>query len=337
MRTKSRRYLLAALFIFLGFLAFLWYSGRTTLLYVVNVTEKIYCFHLDEEFKSIVPAETTIRLKVKTGGDVLFAVSEKIDGIMVEEFRANLGGKFIVYNIFSRQKDMKGKIIEGGKIIRINKDEPGKWTNKISRNNLHRIIMDKIPERLKSLRRFSPEDGIRLAGEVGDKDSLEWLESILRLPSQRVSWPEALRAIGMIGEKSSERLLLSYFNYEDADVKIAAVDGIYNLSLSTSVKTFIELYARTESNDYRVYMLKKLASLPRSFDLQSFIAKELGKLPHPNIMELLDVIENRKMSETAKELKSMLAKGKSRRYDRKTKKRIKEVLLSLNKNKRSKK
>jgi hypothetical protein len=45
---------------FLGFLAFLWYSQRTTFLYVVNVTEKIYCFHLEEEFKTIVPAEPVL-------------------------------------------------------------------------------------------------------------------------------------------------------------------------------------------------------------------------------------------------------------------------------------
>ena len=64
--------------------------------------------------------------------------------------------------------------------------------------------------------------------------------------------------------------------------------------------------------------------------------KELRKHLHPNIMELLDVIENRKMSETKEELKSMLVDKKPSRYDRKTRKRMKEVLHSLNKNKRSK-
>jgi|GEM_PF-6971748 len=307
MRIRIRKTIIVVCSILLALIVFLWIKSRTTFLYVTNMTESTYCFYFQDEFKTVIPKKTTVKLKLKKTSSAKLGVSKKIGGMVEEEFTANIGGKNMVYNIMGvNNPEPKSESSDAGSIIRISGELPENAVPKINLDNLHRIMMDKIPDRLESLRRFSPTDGIKIAGDIEDHTSEKWLTAILKLPQHRASWAEALRSIGKLKSNNAVRILKSYFKHEDIDIILAALDGFTYLENPQSNLSLIELYRETDNNPVKTEILRKLLKLPLTFDTRAFVMRELKQENPENLSLILDIVEQKKISKAIPRLKEIL-------------------------------
>ncbi len=323
----NRRLVLIIIVITLGVIFYLWYSKRATTLYVSNATESTYCFYLDGDFKTVVPPEKTVKLKVKTGKDRLFAVSHTLGGIMLEEFQGNIGGKFVRYNIFGQTKNTKGELTDG-KVLRINRDKPGKWIARISLDNLHRMMFGDLNEETESLSIYTPEDAIRMVGDIKYKDAMPLLHGMMGLAEKRVSWPEALRSIGKLDTAESVRILFKYANHAELDVALGAIDGVFYTQNPQTVNNLAKLYRKKSNLNFKRYVLQKIAELPARFKVDLFIKYELPKVDPALLPIMLKMINERKLTNLTKPLEKLLQDKKYEKHPG-LKKEIRETIKNL--------
>ncbi|MBN2135505.1 MAG: HEAT repeat domain-containing protein [Acidobacteria bacterium] len=257
-------------------------------------------------------------------------------GIKSEEFTINLGGKYAVYTIYGIPID-KGTKVNSTKIIRITEKEPDKWISKLSVDNLHRIIMNQVPDKYKDLRVFKPEDGIKMIGDAKIEASLDYLHAILKQPKERTIWPETLEAIGKIGGYAAQKTIQSYLYYEDLDIKIGAINAVVFLEPRKASRLLIKLYRNEEDKTLRTYILKKLLSILPNTDIQKFIKTEFKKRNPDNVLEMLQIIESHSYIDLAKDLQTLIKSNKSIRSDKQLNKEISTLLRTLENKKRSSK
>jgi hypothetical protein len=334
MRTKVKKTLLVMFFVFLGLIVYLWYKQSLIELFIENGTDKSYCVFVDNEFKTIAPPGYRVRLRLKSKSNTKIAASETLKGLKAEEFVINLGGKYAIYNIFGLSLDKKNPE-KSKKIIRITDEEPEKWISKLSIDNLHRIIMNQLPEKYKDLRIFKPEDGIEMIGNAKIEASLEYLYAILKQPKERAIWPETLEAISKIGGYSAQRTIQTYLYYEDLDIKIGAINAAIFLEPKKASRLLIKLYGNEEDKILQIYILKKLLSIAPNSEIQKFIKTEFRKKNPKNVLEMLHIIESHSYTNLAKDLQNLLKSNKSIRSDKQLNKEISTLLRTLENKQRS--
>jgi hypothetical protein len=312
MTFKSRKIVFIFLFIFLAAILFVWFSVKKVEFYVNNPSVRTYCLYVDAKFLSVIPSKSTVELRLKSSNNAIIGVSEKIDGMFSEEFSVKLGGRSQLYNITdlaptsinAPSKDTKHALLTSGKI-------PKNAIQKITLDTLHRIIMNKLPSKMETLKRFTQIDAIKMAGDIGDISSTEWLLAILKLPEHRTAWEEALRSIGKIGGNNALVILRKYIRNEEMDIVIGSIDGLALTNTSAAQQVLIEAYYATEQSMIKKAIISKMIEMPLNFDIKAFVLRELDKGSTVNLDSLLQIVGKNKIKEAIPILRKLKAKIKT--------------------------
>lgn len=311
MISGHRKTIIFLLLIFLAVIIFIWVSVNKAGLYVCNPSGKPYCFYLDGKFISVIPSNSTVELKLKSRKNALIGVSEKVGGMLVEEFTVNIGGKSVIYNITDislKPETVPGK--DKNRVLLMSGKTPERAFQKISLDTLHRMIMNKLPDKMESLKPITQEDAVRMSGDIGDTDSMEWLLAILKLPDHRTVWEEALRSIGKIGGNQALTLLRKYLKSEDIDIAIGALDGLAIVNSAAAQQTLIETYNDTLTPALKKAIISKMTEIPINFDIKAFVLRELDKGNIENLDSLLLIVGSNKIKQALPYLKRIKLQNK---------------------------
>jgi hypothetical protein len=310
MISGRRKTIIIFLALFLIAIVYIWLSVNKTWLYINNSFHKTLCFYINGEFITVVPAHSSVELRLKSRKNALIGIRQRLDGIPLEEFTVNLGGKSFIYNVsdFSdTPKEMK--VDENKTVLQIGGQIPENPVQRITLDTLHRMIMNKLPRKMETLRRFSQADGIKMAGDIGDISSMNWILAILKLPEHRAVWDEALRSIGKLGGNNAVNILKTYLKHTDMDIAFAAIDGLSEMQSSSAQLILMDTYRVTDSSTLRKAILANLAEMPLSFDIKVFTLGELEKGEPDNFEMLLDIVGRKKIKEAVPLLKKIKARN----------------------------
>lgn len=332
MISGRRKTIVIFLILFLLAVVFIWLSVNKTWLYINNSSHKTLCFYIDGEFITVVPAHSAVELRLKSRKNASIGIRERLDGMPLEEFTVNLGGKSFIYNISDFSDAPKEIMTDGNKaVLLIGGKIPEKPVQRITLDTLHRMIMNKLPRKMETLRRFSQADGIKMAGDVGDISSMNWILAILKLPEHRAVWDEALRSIGKLGGNNAVNILKTYLKHTDMDIAFAAIDSLSGMRSASAQMILMETYRSTDSGKLKKVILAKFAEMPLSFDIKVFILRELGKSEPDNIELLFNIASKKKIKEAVPLLKKMRAKN--HKLSRETVSRINQTVKLIESNK----
>jgi len=332
MISGRRKTIVIFLILFFIAIVFIWLSVNKTWLYINNSFHKTLCFYIDGEFITLVPAHSAVELRLKSRKNALMGIRERLDGMPLEEFTVNLGGKSFVYNISDFSDAPKEMKKDGNRaVLLIGRKIPEKPVQRITLDTLHRMIMNKLPRKMETLQRFSQTDGIKMAGNVGDISSMNWILAVLKLPEHRTVWDEALRSIGKLGGNNAVNILKTYLKHTDMDIAFAAIDSLSGMQSASSQLILMDTYRSTDSIKLRKAILAKFAETPLSFDIKVFILRELGKSEPDNIEQLLNIVSRKQIKEAAPLLKKM--RTKNHKLSRKTLSLINQTVKAIESNK----
>jgi hypothetical protein len=333
MISGRRKTIVIFLILFFIGIVFIWLSVNKTWLYINNSFDKTLCFYINGEFITIVPSRSVVELRLKSRKNALVGIRERLDGMPLEEFTINLGGKSFIYNISDFSDALKEIKADGNKAaLLIGGKIPEKPVQRITLDTLHRMIMNKLPRKMETLRRFSQMDGIKMAGDVGDISSMNWILAVLKLPEHRPAWDEALRSIGKLGGNNAVSILKTYLKHTDMDVAFAAIDGLVITQSASAQIILMETYRTTDSNKLKKAILTKFAEIPSSFDIKIFILGELEKTEPDNLEQLLNIAGKKKIKEALPLLRKI--KTKNHRLSIETLSRINQTIKIIELNKK---
>jgi hypothetical protein len=328
MISGRRKTIITFLILFFIAIVFIWLSVNKTWLYINNSFHKTLCFYIDGEFITIVPAHSAVELRLKSRKNALIGIRERLDGMPLEEFTVNLGGKSFIYNISDFSDSLKEIKADGNKaVLLIGGKIPEKPVQRITLDTLHRMIMNKLPRKMETLRRFSQADGIKMAGDVGDISSMNWILAVLKLPEHRPVWDEALRSIGKLEGNNAVNILKTYLRHTDVDIAFAAIDGLISTQSASAQIILTETYRITDSNELKKAILAKFAEIPLSFDIKVFILGELERTEPDNMEQLLNIVSRKQIKEAVPLLKKI--KTKNHKLSRETVSRINQAVKAI--------
>lgn len=309
---KNRKTIFILLFVFLAAILFFWFSVKKVTFFVNNSSAKALCLYADGKFLSVIPSKSTVELRLKSSNNTFIGVSEKIGGLLCEEFPVKLGGKSLIYNITDFSASATNNPGNDKQhLLRISGKIPEKAVQQITIDTLHRMIMNKLPSKMESLKCFRQTDAITMAGDIGDMSSMEWLLSVLKLPEHRIAWEESLRSIGKIGGNNALVILRKYIKNEDLDIVIGAVDGLRNVNTPAAQQVLIEGYYATDRPEVKSIVIEKMSDMPISFDIKAFVLRELDKGNTANLDLLLQIIGKNKIKEAIPFLRRIRTAGKA--------------------------
>jgi hypothetical protein len=310
MISGRRKTIIIFLTLFLIAIVYIWLSVNKTWLYINNSFHKTLCFYINGEFITLVPAHSAVELRLKSRKNALIGIRERLDGIPLEEFTVNMGGKSFIYNISDFSDAPKEIKMDGNKaVLQIGGKIPENPVQRITLDTLHRMIMNKLPRKMETLRRFSQADGIKMAGDIGDISSMNWILAILKLPEHRAVWDEALRSIGKLGGNNAVNILKTYLKHTDMDIAFAAIDSLSGMQSASAQITLMDAYRVTDSNKLQKAILDKFAEMPLSFDIKVFYLGELEKAEMDKFEMLLDIVGKKKIKEAVPLLKKIKARN----------------------------
>jgi hypothetical protein len=296
--------------LFLIAIVYIWLSVNKTWLYNNNSFHKTLCFYINGEFITLVPAHSAVELRLKSRKNALIGIRERLDGIPLEEFTVNMGGKSFIYNISDFSDAPKEIKMDGNKaVLQIGGKIPENPVQRITLDTLHRMIMNKLPRKMETLRRFSQADGIKMAGDIGDISSMNWILAILKLPEHRAVWDEALRSIGKLGGNNAVNILKTYLKHTDMDIAFAAIDSLSGMQSASAQITLMDAYRVTDSNKLQKAILDKFTEMTLSFDIKVFYLGELEKAEMDKFEMLLDIVGKKKIKEAVPLLKKIKARN----------------------------
>jgi hypothetical protein len=310
MISGRRKTIIIFLTLFLIAIVYIWLSVNKTWLYINNSFHKTLCFYINGEFITLVPAHSAVELRLKSRKNALIGIRERLDGIPLEEFTVNMGGKSFIYNISDFSDAPKEIKMDGNKaVLQIGGKIPENPVQRITLDTLHRMIMNKLPRKMETLRRFSQADGIKMAGDIGDISSMNWILAILKLPEHRAVWDEALRSIGKLGGNNAVNILKTYLKHTDMDIAFAAIDSLSGMQSASAQITLMDAYRVTDSNKLQKAILDKFTEMPLSFDIKVFYLGELEKAEMDKFEMLLDIVGKKKIKEAVPLLKKIKARN----------------------------